>query len=103
MNANENEKPEAANAGQDVDVNEELRKLLATPLSIEDYRKAAADIEVDQAKLCVVRQKMVTQINQLQLHVNRIDEQLGECKMQLGILFRRTLNAAPEAKPEAEQ
>lgn len=92
---NENEKPQA---DKEVDVNEELRKLLDTPLSIEDYRKAAADIEVDQAKLCVVRQKLVTQINQLQLHVNKIDEQLSECKMQLGVLFRRTLNSVPEAK-----
>lgn len=92
---NENEKPQA---DKEVDVNEELRKLLDTPLSIEDYRKAAADIEVDQAKLCVVRQKLATQINQLQLHVNKIDEQLSECKMQLGVLFRRTLNAVPEAK-----
>lgn len=75
---------------------DELRRLLDTPLSTAEYEKAAADIAVDQAKLCVVRQKLVTKINQLQLNINKIDEQLGACKMQLGVLFRRTLNQ-PEA------
>lgn len=74
----------------------ELRKLLDTPLSVDDYRKAMADIDVDQAKLMIIRQKLVTQIDQLQLRLSQVDEQLGAGKMQAAVLFRRTLNA--EAK-----
>ena len=80
---------------------DELRKVLDTPISAEEYRKAAADIEVDQAKLCVIRQKLVTQIGQLQLNINRIDEQLGVGKMQLGVLYRRALNRR-DGEAEAE-
>lgn len=78
------------------DVQAEIRKLLDTPLSADDYRKAMADLDVDQAKLMIIRQKIVTQIDQLQLRLSQLDEQLGAGKMQAAVLFRRTLNA--EAK-----
>lgn len=78
------------------DVQAEIRKLLDTPLSADDYRKAMADLDVDQAKLMIIRQKIVTQIDQLQLRLSQLDEQLGTGKMQAAVLFRRTLNV--EAK-----
>lgn len=95
MNEND-KKPEAEQEAVD------LRKVLDTPISAEEYRKAVTDIEVDQAKLCVIRQKLVTQIGQLQLSINRIDEQLGVGKMQLSVLYRRALNGQ-EAAPEADK
>lgn len=85
---------------------EELQKLLSTPMTKDEAEKALADAAVDAAQLLVARQKLVARqdalrvdIAESQARIDEIDTRLQEISLSKSIVFRRTLNVAAEQEP----
>ena len=82
---------------------EELQKLLATPMSKDEVEKAMADSAVEAAQLLVARQKLVARQDALrvdiadtQAQIDMIDIKLQEGALTKIIVYRRALNSQPQ-------
>lgn len=94
------EKPQT-NAETDTasEAERKLAEVLQTPITKEEAEKALADLDVDRAKLSIIRQKWAGQAAQLQLQLSVLDQQLLALDLDRAVIFRRLLvNTAPEGK-----
>lgn len=71
---------------------DELRKRLETPISEAEARKAFADIDMSEARLLLLKEQLLGQLNQ-------VDQQLAACRCARAEVGCRL--TAP-AKPEGE-
>ena len=80
-----------------------LAETLQTPIIKEEAERALADIDVDRAKLSIIRQKWSAQATQYQLQLAALDERLLAMDLDRAVIFRRLLNSAPQEAADAPE
>ena len=69
-----------------------LQETLEKPLTQDEANQMFADLDVEKLRLNVIRQKWLTQIEQLKMQVSDLDTKLVALELNKAVVFRRTLN-----------
>ena len=64
---------------------EKIRKLMETPISEDDAKKAIAEISVQLAQLSALRLRKA-------MEVNMIDQQIATAEFEKSVIYRRCIN-----------